>query len=182
MTATAMTATNTYYKMTISDLIASAYDEAHPDHEPPAECAGIIDELARRLGHLDVQRQYANMLPLAEASSDTPESDAWYANEHPSCRFPHVLEQMRKLERERDSMKEVISYMQNEILTLRDWIEQAAPMLNVACCIVIEDSLDRLDEIAGCRGLLELCPVNFPPNAKAMASADTQTPPKETTL
>jgi len=69
-----------------------------------------------------------------------------------------------RLDCERDSMKEVISSMQNELLTLRDWIERAVPVLNVACCIVIEDSLERLNEIAGCRGLLELCPVNFPQN------------------
>lgn len=41
------------------------------------------------------------------------------------------------------------------------WITQAAPMLSTACGIVIEDSLERLDEISGCRGLLELCPVDY---------------------
>ena len=46
-----------YDEMTTSDLIASAYDEAHPDHEPSAENAALIDELARRLARLDVWRQ-----------------------------------------------------------------------------------------------------------------------------
>ena len=38
-------------------------------------------------------------------SSLTPETDAFEANQHPSCRFPSVLEQMRKLERERNEWK-----------------------------------------------------------------------------
>ena len=46
-----------YDEMTTSDLIASAYDEAHPDHEPCAENAALVDELARRLSKLDVWRQ-----------------------------------------------------------------------------------------------------------------------------
>ena len=46
-----------YDEMTTSNLIASAYDEAHPDHEPSAENASLIDELARRLSKLDVWRQ-----------------------------------------------------------------------------------------------------------------------------
>ena len=45
-----------YDEMTTSDLIASAYDEAHPDHEPSAENAALINELARRLSKMDVWR------------------------------------------------------------------------------------------------------------------------------
>jgi hypothetical protein len=44
---------------------------------------------------------------------------------------------------------------------MREWIMQAAPMLSVASCIVIDDAVDRLGEIAGCRAVLELCPVDF---------------------
>lgn len=66
---------------------------------------------------------------------------------------------------------------------MRAWIMQAAPMLSTAACIVIDESIERLGEIEGVRGVLELCPVEFHiANAIAMASADEKTPPKETTL
>lgn len=45
--------------------------------------------------------------------------------------------------------------------SLRCWIEQAAPILNIAACIVIDEAPKRLDEIAGVRGVLETCPINF---------------------
>jgi len=44
---------------------------------------------------------------------------------------------------------------------MRDWIQRAAPMLSVASCIVIDEAVERLGEIAGFRGVLELCPVDF---------------------
>lgn len=44
---------------------------------------------------------------------------------------------------------------------MRDWIMVAAPMLSVASRIVIDEAVERLGEIAGCRGVLELCPVDF---------------------
>ena len=47
-----------------------------------------------------------------------------------------------------------------ELNRLRDWIIQAAPVLSDACCIIIDDSVHRLGEIAGCRGILEMCPVD----------------------
>ena len=54
-----------------------------------------------------------------------------------------------------------------EVAAMREWIMQAAPMLSVASCIVIDEAVERLGEIAGCRALLELCPVDFvlPENA-----------------
>jgi len=57
-----------YDEMTTSDLIASAYDEAHPNHEPSAENAALIDELARRLSKLDVWRQ--KMIAAVELIED----------------------------------------------------------------------------------------------------------------
>jgi hypothetical protein len=53
----------------------------------------------------------------------------------------------RKFERERNE--------------LRDWIMQAAPMLSTASRIVIDEAVERLGEIEGCRAVLELCPVDF---------------------
>jgi hypothetical protein len=51
--------------------------------------------------------------------------------------------------------------LENERNEMRDWIMQAAPMLSVASCIVIDEAVGRLGEIEGCRGMLELCPVDF---------------------
>lgn len=44
---------------------------------------------------------------------------------------------------------------------MEKWIREAAPVMSTACCIVIEDSIHRLSEIEGCRGILELCPIDF---------------------
>jgi hypothetical protein len=41
------------------------------------------------------------------------------------------------------------------------WIMMAAPLLSAASCIVIDEAIHRLDEIAGCRSALEMCPVDF---------------------
>jgi hypothetical protein len=72
----------------------------------------------------------------------------------------------------------------DEANAMREWIMKAAPMLSIASCIVIDEAVERLGEIAGCRALLELCPVDFisSENADVMAAADDKTPPKETTL
>jgi len=69
-----------------------------------------------------------------------------------------------ELEKERDAM--------------RDWILQAAPMLSTASCIVIDEAVERLGEIAGCRGVLELCPVDFinPENVQGMARREGRPP------
>jgi hypothetical protein len=48
-----------------------------------------------------------------------------------------------------------------ELNKLRDWIVSAAPILNTASCIVVEDSPGRIDEIAGCRAIIETCPVDW---------------------
>ena len=82
----------------------------------------------------------------------TPETDA---NEYGGSTFKHApdtvrlvhADHARKLERERDAM--------------RDWIMTAAPMLSVASCIVIDEAMPRFSEIAGCQGILEMCPVDF---------------------
>jgi hypothetical protein len=64
------------------------------------------------------------------------------------------MDRLTRLEQERDA--------------LREWILEAAPILSAAACIVCQESVDRLDEIAGVRGVLELCPVDYqrlPPSA-----------------
>jgi hypothetical protein len=68
-------------------------------------------------------------------------------------------QEVRDLRAERDSM--------------RDWIMQAAPLLSTASCIVIDAALERLPEIAGCRAVLESCPVDFinPPTTPIMDAA-----------
>lgn len=79
--------------------------------------------------------------------SDTPESDQnsieWDRANTAGCSHEFA----RRLERERDEA--------------REWIKQAAPVMESACCIAIEENIDRLDEIAGCQGLLESCPVEW---------------------
>lgn len=44
---------------------------------------------------------------------------------------------------------------------LREWIALAAPVMESACCIAIEENVDRLDEIAGCQGIMETCPIEW---------------------
>lgn len=58
---------------------------------------------------------------------------------------------------------------------LERWIRDAAPLLEKAACIVIDESIERLDEIAGVRAVLEMCPIDFTDNA----SAQTPTPESE---
>jgi hypothetical protein len=48
-----------------------------------------------------------------------------------------------------------------EYRKLHEWIELAAPVMESACCIAIEENVDRLDEIAGCQGIMETCPVEW---------------------
>ncbi len=48
-----------------------------------------------------------------------------------------------------------------EMGSMREWIKQAAPMLSVASCIVIDEAPQRLEEMAGCRAVLEMCPIDF---------------------
>jgi hypothetical protein len=52
--------------------------------------------------------------------------------------------------------------LERERNAMREWIMRAAPMLSVASCIVIDEAVERLGEIAGCRAVLELCPVDWP--------------------
>lgn len=79
----------------------------------------------------------------------TPETDnaAYEATTRTVGKWIVPLTKARKIEIERNAM--------------REWILLAAPMLSTACCIVIEEAVGRLSEIEGCRGLLELCPVDF---------------------
>lgn len=51
--------------------------------------------------------------------------------------------------------------LEQQLHEMRGWIMTAAPMLSVASCIIIDESPGRLGEIAGCRAVLELCPVDF---------------------
>lgn len=50
--------------------------------------------------------------------------------------------------------------LSDEIYALETWIRNALPVISRAFEIVIQEN--RLDEIGGCRGLLELCPVEMP--------------------
>ena len=101
----------------------------------------------------------ASAAPTCSAS-DTPETDAtWEAYQRDftsDAGDPWGF--ASRLERERDGM--VV------------WIAQAAPMLDVAFRIIIEDSFHRLDEIAGCRGVLESCPVILSQNASVVLTGD----------
>ena len=49
----------------------------------------------------------------------------------------------------------------SEYRKLREWIALAAPVMESACCIAIEENVDRLDEIAGCQGIMETCPIEW---------------------
>lgn len=49
------------------------------------------------------------------------------------------------------------------MIELEAWIREALPMLETAACIVIEDSRDRLAEIAGVRAVIEMCPLDDNP-------------------
>jgi hypothetical protein len=60
----------------------------------------------------------------------------------------------KKLERERDELRERVG-------VLESWIATAAPVMESACCIAIEENVSRFDEIAGCQGIIETCPVEF---------------------
>ena len=44
---------------------------------------------------------------------------------------------------------------------LERWIREASPLLEKATCIVIDENIDRLSEIAGVRAVLESCPIDF---------------------
>lgn len=45
--------------------------------------------------------------------------------------------------------------------SLERWILEAAPMLSRAACIVADEAIDRLGEIAGVQAVLETCPIDF---------------------
>lgn len=66
-------------------------------------------------------------------------------------------------------MEEAADYIE----ALRAWISLAAPVLNAASCIVIEDSVHRIGEISGCRAILETCPCDWQ-NAAGQATASTK--------
>ncbi len=57
--------------------------------------------------------------------SNTPETDAFEATQHPSCRFPVVLCKMRKLERERNAAIAALSSIEERYIdgcdTYEDW-------------------------------------------------------------
>jgi hypothetical protein len=98
--------------------------------------------------------------PICSRASDTPETDL-FEFQYGAHLFAVHSEFARRIERERDA--------------LRDWIEQAAPILNQAACIVIDEAGVRLRELAGVRAILETCPVDFiSENAERIAAAARQ--------
>ena len=49
----------------------------------------------------------------------------------------------------------------DELTKLRQWIREAAPVMESAICIAIEESPDRISEIAGCQAIMESCPLEW---------------------
>jgi hypothetical protein len=62
--------------------------------------------------------------------------------------------ELEAIERERNELRERVG-------GLESWIATAAPVFESACCIVIKDGAYRFHEIAGCRGIIESCPVEL---------------------
>jgi hypothetical protein len=58
------------------------------------------------------------------------------------------------IERDRNELRE-------RVAELESWIATAAPVFESACCIAIKDDAYRFHEIAGCRGIIESCPVEL---------------------
>jgi hypothetical protein len=48
-----------------------------------------------------------------------------------------------------------------EYKRLSAWIKDAAPVLESACCALLEENMSRIDEIPGCQAIMEMCPVEF---------------------
>ncbi len=60
-----------------------------------------------------------------------------------------------------DEPNETNMAMAHQVNVMADWVMKAAPMLEIASGIVVDNAVWRLEEIAGCRGLLETCPVDW---------------------
>ena len=114
--------------------------------------------------------------------SSTPEVDAITTDRATSSDYKASALGMlaRKLTRERDEAARMWSINQDQVAALKAWIMQAAPMLSAASCIVIDESIERLGEIEGVRGILELCPVDFSisENASSPSVGATETKSK----
>jgi hypothetical protein len=48
-----------------------------------------------------------------------------------------------------------------EYKTLAEWITDAAPVLESACCLALEADTDNVSKMPGCQALMETCPVPF---------------------
>ena len=79
-----------------------------------------------------------------EGHSLTPETDAMASMQRTHQEWRNHAE---TLERERDA--------------LRKWIMQAAPVMESAICIAIEENVGRIGEIPGCQALMEQCPLDW---------------------
>ena len=51
----------------------------------------------------------------------------------------------------------------DELTKLREWILAAAPVMESAICIAIEERPDRIGEIPGCQAIMETCPLEWEP-------------------
>jgi hypothetical protein len=69
-----------------------------------------------------------------------------------------VIESLRERE---DAAYNTVDELRERVAELESWIATAAPVMESACCIAIEENVSRLGEIAGCRGIIETCPVEF---------------------
>lgn len=71
------------------------------------------------------------------------------------------MEHPKRIGEALDAICDLAEKMQAERDEMREWIKNAAPVFESACCIVIEERVDRIGEIQGCQAILETCPVDF---------------------
>ncbi len=64
----------------------------------------------------------------------------------------------------------------DELTKLREWILAAAPVMESAICIAIEERPDRIGEIPGCQALMETCPLEWErmPHLRQNASVEAR--------
>lgn len=88
--------------------------------------------------------------PSATCSpSLTPETDAvWKKHSGTNAELAtDAIALCGKLERERNK--------------LREWILAAAPVMESAICIAIQENVGRISEIPGCQAIMEQCPLEW---------------------
>lgn len=118
---------------------ASEYTPFGPEWEAEVMKSRKDQLVAMLRAALRREKSYASQLQTL--------ADTIIGGENVPAPFPEVKERLGDIIRDRCAM--------------RDWIMQAAPMLSAAAGIVIDEAVERLGEIEGCRAVLELCPVNF---------------------